>query len=378
VAQVPSPTYGGTTTISNGTLQIGNGGTSGTLGLGLITDNSVLAFDRSDSIMLPTGITGFGSVSQMGSGTLTFFTAQSYSGTTSIANGSTVAVTGFGTITSSIGVIDNGTLDISAITPGSLTVQSLVGSGTVDLGSKLLIISAADGIFSGNAIGTGAGINVTGGTLMLTGSTNAGVSIGSGAILQLGTGGASGSIGGTGAIADSGSLVFNHSDTVVFANPIVGSGSLTQTGTGTLILSVSNSYSGPTAIAQGTLALGAAGGLAIENSSAVLDDGVFDISGSALSNVTIQSLSGSGTVNLGSTSLTIEGTGNFAGTFTGGGGITLNSGGTEIFGGNNAFSGPINSGERRCHKQRCAGVRPQRQCDCLQPHFRQRYSDADG
>lgn len=39
----------GTTTISAGTLQIGNGGSSGTLGTGSVSDNASLVFNRSDS-----------------------------------------------------------------------------------------------------------------------------------------------------------------------------------------------------------------------------------------------------------------------------------------------------------------------------------------
>ncbi len=43
-------TYTGTTTISAGTLQVGNGGTTGTLGTGIVTDNSALVFNRSDAV----------------------------------------------------------------------------------------------------------------------------------------------------------------------------------------------------------------------------------------------------------------------------------------------------------------------------------------
>src|SRR5262249_18024915 len=43
-------TYTGTTTINGGILQIGNGGTSGTLGGGDVTDNATLTFKRSDTL----------------------------------------------------------------------------------------------------------------------------------------------------------------------------------------------------------------------------------------------------------------------------------------------------------------------------------------
>jgi len=48
-----SNSYAGATTINAGTLQIGNGGTSGVLGSGYLTNNATLAFDRSDIYTFP-------------------------------------------------------------------------------------------------------------------------------------------------------------------------------------------------------------------------------------------------------------------------------------------------------------------------------------
>src|SRR5260370_24020142 len=44
-------TYSGGTTISTGTLQLGNGGTSGSI-TGNVADNGNLAFDRSDAVTI--------------------------------------------------------------------------------------------------------------------------------------------------------------------------------------------------------------------------------------------------------------------------------------------------------------------------------------
>ncbi len=55
--------------ISGGTLQVGNGGTTGILPAG-VTNNSVLAFDRSDALTLGGLIGGSGSLVQTGPGTL--------------------------------------------------------------------------------------------------------------------------------------------------------------------------------------------------------------------------------------------------------------------------------------------------------------------
>jgi len=71
--------YAGTTTINGGILQIGNGGTSGTLGGGFLTNNAVVAFNRSDTCIFPSLagnypalLGGPGILKQIGSGKLVF------------------------------------------------------------------------------------------------------------------------------------------------------------------------------------------------------------------------------------------------------------------------------------------------------------------
>ena len=77
-------TYSGNTTISQGTLQIGSGGT---LGGGAVTDNALLVSNRSDSLTVSNAIGGSGAVTQAGSGTLILTGANSYSGLTTISAG---------------------------------------------------------------------------------------------------------------------------------------------------------------------------------------------------------------------------------------------------------------------------------------------------
>jgi autotransporter-associated beta strand protein len=79
-------TYSGGTTISAGTLQIGNGGTTGSI-TGNVTDTGVLAFDRSDSVTFAGVISGTGSVSQIGTGTTILTGTNTYSGGTTISSG---------------------------------------------------------------------------------------------------------------------------------------------------------------------------------------------------------------------------------------------------------------------------------------------------
>ncbi len=52
-------TYAGGTTINSGTLQVGNGSTTGGIS-GNVTDNGTLAFDRSDSATFGGVVSGTG------------------------------------------------------------------------------------------------------------------------------------------------------------------------------------------------------------------------------------------------------------------------------------------------------------------------------
>ncbi len=62
-----SNSYGGGTTIAAGVLQIGNGGTLGSL-TGNVVDNAALIFNRSDNSTFIGAINGSGSVLQAAPG----------------------------------------------------------------------------------------------------------------------------------------------------------------------------------------------------------------------------------------------------------------------------------------------------------------------
>ena len=80
-------TYTGTTTISAGTLQVGNGGTSGTLGTGTVTNNAALVFNRSDSFSVTNTVSGTGAVTKQGAGTLALSGANTFSGALAVQAG---------------------------------------------------------------------------------------------------------------------------------------------------------------------------------------------------------------------------------------------------------------------------------------------------
>jgi uncharacterized protein with beta-barrel porin domain len=106
---------------------------------------------------------------------------------------------------------------------------------------------------------------------------------------------------------------------------------------GTQTLSNGCCYTGATTIAAGTLAL--TGTANLINSSGVIANGTFDISGTT-TGVLIKDLSGAGIVTLGARTLTLlNAAGTFAGTIGGTGGIALEAG-METLAGTNTYTGP--------------------------------------
>src|SRR6202044_3972689 len=89
--------------------------------------------------------------------------------------------------------------------------------------------------------------------------------------LQIGAGGTTGSI--VGAVDDEGTLIFDRSNNVGFAGTISGAGSLTQEGTGTLVLTGANTYSGGTTIAANAKLQLAVAGATASIVGAMVDNG---------------------------------------------------------------------------------------------------------
>ena len=125
--------YTGTTTISNGTLAVGVGGTTGTLGLGDVTNNATLTFNRSDSdYSVANAISGSGQLVKNGSGTIALTGTNGYTGNTTINTG-TLSVSNVG----STGNIGTGALNIVggtlAVTASSSTGRNVyVGNTTTN------------------------------------------------------------------------------------------------------------------------------------------------------------------------------------------------------------------------------------------------------
>jgi autotransporter-associated beta strand protein len=129
-------TYTGATTISGGALQIGDGGTGGTLGSANVTDNASLMFNRYDDIVVGNLISGNGNVVQAGFGSLVVSAINTYSGATLVESG-TLALTNSGSIANSaeIHLENNSTFDVSGTTAHAMTLGSgkmISGDGQVN------------------------------------------------------------------------------------------------------------------------------------------------------------------------------------------------------------------------------------------------------
>jgi autotransporter-associated beta strand protein len=193
-------TYSGATTISGGTLQLGNGGASGSI-VGDVTNNGIFAINRSDTFTFGGVISGSGAFAQIGPGTTILTAANTYSGGTTINSG-VLAVAADANLGAASGglAFGGGTLQFLSGFTLNRAVTLNAGGGTFDTnGNTATLAGTISGAGGLTKIGAGAltltGTNtysgattVNGGTLFVNGSiANSAVTVNSGAMLA-GTG----------------------------------------------------------------------------------------------------------------------------------------------------------------------------------------------
>jgi len=132
-----SNSYTGTTTLSSGTLQIGDGGLAGTLGSGAVVNNASLVINRSGSMTMANAMSGSGALTINGAGTVTLTGSNTYTGFTTVKSG-TLAVGGGGSITHSGGALTLGDVsgDKGALLLGGGNVTSSLGVLGWNAGSR--------------------------------------------------------------------------------------------------------------------------------------------------------------------------------------------------------------------------------------------------
>lgn len=175
--------YTGTTTIDAGTLKIGNGGTTGTLGAGNVTNNGTLVFDRSDNTASAHVISGSGSVVKAGAGTLSLTAANSYAGGFLLNDNGAVRVQstgafGSGTVTQATNlsklIIDTtGTITNAMSIYNIATLQTVTLSGNKTLSNATYDVTNNTTTTESGTLSGGGGITKLGtGTLLVTASNN--------------------------------------------------------------------------------------------------------------------------------------------------------------------------------------------------------------
>jgi autotransporter-associated beta strand protein len=263
-------TYTGRTLISGGTLQLGNGGTTGALSTtSTILNNGTLTINRSNPVAQGTDFTaapisGTGGLIQAGSGTTTLSSANTFSGTTTVSAGvlnltneralqnSALVTTGSGTVTFTgfttpvLGGLSGGSGDLASIIPGFDSTELTINNGSnVSYGG---IISDGSGAMSlvknGNGTQTLTGANTfTGATIVNAGTLTlgAGGSLSSSSTLQMG--GGTFTFSNTSASQSLNGLVVNGGNSIInntVASQILDLGAITRTGSSYGTISFAN------------------------------------------------------------------------------------------------------------------------------------------
>lgn len=177
-------TYTGGTRIIAGTLQLGDGGASGSL-LGNVSNDGTFAFNRSDAYTFAGLVSGSGGLLQRGSGTTVLTGANGYTGTTTVQNGTLLvngdqsAATGQATVQSGAVLGGTGTLggNVNVDSGGALSPGATGAAGTLTInGSLALAAGSALNYQFGQANVVGGALNdltVVHGDLALDGTLNA-------------------------------------------------------------------------------------------------------------------------------------------------------------------------------------------------------------
>ena len=280
--------FTGATTVNAGTLQVGSGGTVGSI-TGTspvsIASGATLAFYRSDaSFVIPNASSGAGTLRFKGTGT---------------TNQSGYDLTGTASTLSGAVIVESG---------ARITASSSIGTApiTISPGATLMLPSGT----MGNAVTiAGTGWTETLGNL--------------GALRMFGSAVLSGNVT---LSANARIGLYSASDMATISGVISGAFAMEKAGAGTLTVSGINTYTGTTTVSTGTLTAGAISALSGASAITVNTGATLNINGTTQS---VPGVTGTGTVALGAAGkLTLKTGPSSIGAITGTGTITVNTGAT--------------------------------------------------
>ncbi len=301
--------YTGATTISSGTLQLGNGAVNqdGSLASVSIANSGALDFNYFGSQTYAGAISGPGSLTKNGVGTLVLAASNNFTGATQVnlgtlqladpnaAQSTKLTIGQFGSLTFA-GGNDNptigglagaGGINLTDSTSGQVTLSvsgngpnttfsgSISGSGALTfLGPNSLTLSGASSYLGGTSL--------LGGTLVITNSNSLGAVAGQ---LNIGPGASTLEVAGN--IADARAINFNDPVSTIRVDAgqsynntgtISGGGTLTKTGPGLLVLAGTTNSAITTAVSAGTLLINGSfvnlGTVAVSGSSVFGGNGI--------------------------------------------------------------------------------------------------------
>ncbi len=188
IANSGSNDFTGGISVNGGTLQIGDGTTNGTPGNGPITNQSILVFSQTNSLVISNQMFGSGTLTNTG-GTLTLSGNNSNMNPQIIVSGGTIrpgSANGFGTTNAATVFLANGaTLDVNGqnlgtdpITTGGVGVGAngaIINSGAAQLNALQNVTLTGDTTFGGSnrwdirgTIGSGATLSANGNPYNIT------------------------------------------------------------------------------------------------------------------------------------------------------------------------------------------------------------------
>lgn len=274
-------TFLGPTTVIGGTLQIGTGGTTGSLASPsvAVAAGGVITFNRSDDVAFPGSIHGAGGLVKVGSGTLALAADQLFSGRTVVQAGTLQIGTGGTTgalATSEIDVAaaatvlihrrDNLRLSASIIGPGSFLK---LGTGTVELAGTNSFTGTAR--ISSGVLSLTSTAALAGATLDLAAADSGTVAFGVVGPTTYHLGGLQGTRGL--ALGGNSLMVGSNGTTTTYGGVLSGTGRLTKVGGGTLTLGGTNVHTGGITILGGAVSVSAEGRLGAAGGGLRLDGG---------------------------------------------------------------------------------------------------------